>query len=632
MEKRTLIAIVLCVLFLIIWYSVLPPVPSEPGKPPEEKTPPAAETQPLEKKSEPRIEEKPVGAPAPKVLPAEAPLEENIEIETDLLKVVFTNRGAALVSVSLKDYKTTDKANALEVLRPFDRTEAPRYSLILLDNDKLIDLETVLYNVVEKTQNTLVFRVDFDNGLSITKAITVHPDRYIIGVEVTARNLNKKDVVAADLSLLGAAGISTEGKGKKASQDIEAAIGTRQGEGKIVLKRTRPSSLRKAKTFEVVSDAIAFAGVDNRYFLAVLMPKAPADFERARAHLIYDSDYIENVINKRPGAPPAQSAVLYEAARNIGVSLEMGKKVLAPGEEKSWEADFFVGPKDRRILAKYPGLDNLVNLGSLLRPLALLFLWFLNAFHKVIPNYGLAIICLTIIIRVLLHPLTKKSQASMYKMQRVQPKLKELQAKYKHDKQRMSQEQMKLWREHGVSPFGGCLTGMIVQIPVFFALFRMLRASIELRQAPFASWIDDLSQPDVLIELPFAIPLLGTNALSVLPILMIVSMVLSQHFTPKPVDPQAQQQQKFMKLMPVVFGFIFYTFPSGLVLYWLCSNVLQIAEQQIIRRELAAGEEAGETRARGEKIPEKKHKRKKTAPSKSAAKKKNDFFSRLFSR
>jgi YidC/Oxa1 family membrane protein insertase len=381
-----------------------------------------------------------------------------------------------------------------------------------------------------------------------------------------------------------------------------------------------------------VSESISFAGVDNSYFLAVLIPEDAEDFERARAHVIHDSDYLENVIEKRPNSNATEADKLFEAARNIGVSLAVDETTLAPEGTETWKLDFFVGPKDRDILAHYPGLDNLINLGALLRPLSLIFLYFLNAFHKLIPNYGVAIIFLTIIIRVLLHPLTKKSQRSMHKMQKMQPKLKEVQAKYKGDKQRLGQEQMKLMREHGVSPFGGCLTGMIVQIPVFFALFRMLRASIELRQAPFL-WIKDLSQPDVVFELPFMLPLLKTNVVSLLPILMIASMIVSQHFMPKAVDPQAKQQQKFMKFMPLIFGFIFYTFPSGLVLYWLTSNLLQIGEQYIIRRELAAEEEdqTGGPAAQKTKSSSKKSGKKK-AQTKSGAKRKNDLFSKLFSR
>ena len=204
-------------------------------------------------------------------------------------------------------------------------------------------------------------------------------------------------------------------------------------------------------------------------------------------------------------------------------------------------------------------------------------------------------------------------------MQKIQPKIKELQEKHKHDKQKLTQEQMKLWREQGVNPFSGCLTGIIVQIPIFITLFRVLRASIELRQAPFLLWIDDLSQPDVIYSLPFNLPFLKTNAVSVLPILMIVSMVLSQHFMPKSTDPKAKQQQTMMKLMPIFFGFIFYTFPSGLVLYWLVSNILQIAEQRIIRRELDATDDESDISG-------------KQKATKRKASKKHGFFDKLLSR
>jgi len=593
MEKRWILALTLCAIFFIIWTTfVAPPPPAEkpaepgkalPGKEqPQQEAPPPPVRRDLEKKDV-----------ALTAVQKDVKLEENISFDAGLMSLVFTNRGASLKSVSLKKYKALDGENNLVLLREFERIDQPRDSLSLRDNENLLDCDRALYEITDRTDNKIAFELQYDNGLIIKKVFTLHPDEYVIGVDVTVSNVNKEKPLALDLSLLGAAGISTEESRITSSppRDIRAVVGIRQSPNKIGLKVTTPGKLRKGKIFEVPSEDIEFAGIDNSYFLAVLIPGEPSDLERARTHLVYDSDYMENALRNGVKQPPAEQDVLNEAARNIAVSLDMKQIVLLPAQPKTWKFDFYVGPKDRKILKKHPGLENLVNLGGLLRPIAYLFLWLLNAFHKLAPNYGLAIIFLTVVLRIAMHPLSKKSQASIYKMQKIQPKIKNLQEKHKHDKQKLTQEQMKLWREQGENPLSGCLTGIVIQIPIFITLFRVLRASIELRQAPFVFWIDDLSQPDVIFRLPFNLPFLNTNAVSVLPILMIASMIISQHFMPKSSDPKAQQQQKMMKLMPIFFGFIFYTFPSGLVLYWLVSNILQIVEQRIIRRELDAADQ-----------------------------------------
>jgi YidC/Oxa1 family membrane protein insertase len=173
----------------------------------------------------------------------------------------------------------------------------------------------------------------------------------------------------------------------------------------------------------------------------------------------------------------------------------------------------------------------------------------------------------------------------MYRMQKLQPKIKELQQKHKNDKQKLGTEQMKLFREHGVSPFSGCLP-MLLQMPILFALFYALRQTFEMRQSPFCGWITDLSLPDTVGHFPAGLPFLGGVAINILPLLMTVAMFFQQRMTPKSDDPQQQQQQKMMAFMPLLFAFMFYSMPSGLCLYWFTSTVLGMAEQYLIKRHL----------------------------------------------
>jgi YidC/Oxa1 family membrane protein insertase len=209
----------------------------------------------------------------------------------------------------------------------------------------------------------------------------------------------------------------------------------------------------------------------------------------------------------------------------------------------------------------------------------------MNLLYGVIPNYGIAIIVLTLLIKIVLWPLGSKSYKSMSEMKKIQPLMKEIREKHKDDKKKMNEEVMSLYRTYKINPLGGCLP-MVVQLPVFFALYRMLYQAIELRHAPFFLWIDDLSAPDRLFQfpidhIPFMEPPYG---IPVLTLIMGASMLLQQKMSPPMGDPT---QAKMMMFMPVIFTVIFINFSSGLVLYWLVNNLLSIAQQYYIQKKYA---------------------------------------------
>jgi YidC/Oxa1 family membrane protein insertase len=267
------------------------------------------------------------------------------------------------------------------------------------------------------------------------------------------------------------------------------------------------------------------------------------------------------------------------------VSLQTNNFRIPPHQSVKHSYLYFTGPKKEEVLEHYGTLDALLSYGWL-TSISKVLLAFLNAVHRVIPNYGISIIVLTIIIKAALFPLTRKSQVSMFRMQQLQPLINQLKEKYKHDKQRMGKEQMLLFKKHGANPMSGCLP-MLLQLPVFFALFRTLQLSFEMRQAPFLLWVNDLSRPDTLLLLPFTIPFLG-NALNILPLIMTGASFAQMKLTPKApaADPQAQAQQKMMSFMPIMFAFILYHMPSGLTVYWTTSTIFSIIESLIIRRSL----------------------------------------------
>jgi YidC/Oxa1 family membrane protein insertase len=267
-----------------------------------------------------------------------------------------------------------------------------------------------------------------------------------------------------------------------------------------------------------------------------------------------------------------------------------------PDTGRAWEGRvrLYVGPKEwERLTALGVGLEGAQarNYGHLLwipwLPMwwfCLPLLWLMNFFGTHLPgqNYGLAIILLTVLVKVLFYPLTQKSMSSMKKMQVLQPQLNALRSKYRSDPQRMQREQMDLYRKHGVNPMGGCLP-MIVQIPIFYALYLTLQFSVELQGAHFLLWITDLSKKD-----PYY----------VLPILMGASMLVQQKMTPTVGDPR---QAQIMLIMPVIFTFMFLEFPTGLVLYWLVNNILSVAQQVLIDRAARAARTPPPLEGRAEK-------------------------------
>jgi YidC/Oxa1 family membrane protein insertase len=239
---------------------------------------------------------------------------------------------------------------------------------------------------------------------------------------------------------------------------------------------------------------------------------------------------------------------------------------LQQNQKTSFDYTAYFGPKQSEFLvASGHQFDKAIDYGFF-HPLAKPLMVVLKFFYGFIGNYGFAVILLTICIKLIFWPLTQKSYKSMKGMQKLQPEMKKMREKYGNDKQKLNQEMMAFYKENKVNPLGGCLP-MVIQIPVFFALYRVLLGSIELRHAPFMLWITDLSARD-----PYYVT----------PLIMGVTMFIQQKMQPTNMDPT---QAKIMLMMPVVFTFMFLNFPSGLVLYWLTNNLLTILQQYLIRRQ-----------------------------------------------
>jgi YidC/Oxa1 family membrane protein insertase len=243
----------------------------------------------------------------------------------------------------------------------------------------------------------------------------------------------------------------------------------------------------------------------------------------------------------------------------------------------------YAGPKERKILRTYGYRFDTVMSGRILRPLVIFLEWMIRGFYGFTSSYGLSIILMTIVIKIILYPLTRKSFQSMRRMSALQPKINEIREKYKNNPQQMNRETQALYRKEKVNPMGGCLP-MILQLPIFYALYTVLSSMIELRNESFL-WIKDLSMPDTVATLKFFVPMLGDNVarvtpINILPFVMTATTLLQSKLTS---GDQSNQQAKMMTyLFPIVFFFIFWNMPSGLVLYWTIQNILTIGQQYLI--------------------------------------------------
>jgi len=474
-------------------------------------------------------------------------------------------------------------------------------ALQVIDATGEIPLAETVYAVVERCPTEVVMEATWNNGLRLRKTFTLDPTHFHVDLKLALTNESQAPIRLSYL-LIGSPGLNPE---TRKATDLEGKVFL---EGAKV-KSLRAGSLRKGPQAYAGGQLRWVAG-GNQYFAAALIPgQAPV----ATAMLLPGGgvELVRRLISLSvgPGADPAAAKQLAGSTgpgANAVALVASAPVELAPGSEEVHDYRLFLGPKKDDVLALYSeeGLSQIVQFGWF-TPISKLLLFILKGFFKVTRSYGVAIILMTILMKAALLPLSYKGQTSMHRLQQIQPRIKELQDRHKGDKQKLGEEQLKLMREHGVNPFGGCLP-MLLQFPVFIALFRALRTSFELRQRSFL-WIDDLSQPDALIpNLPFSLPFLG-NTLNLLPILWAGSMVLSQRLMPRPktVDPQQKPQQMMMKVFPLFFGVMLYNFPAGLFLYFVTMSFLSIAEMRFIRKRLTAPSEPA-PKAKG---PEKEQRR-----------------------
>ena len=533
--------------------------------------------------------------------------EKTILVQTPLYELKLTTEGARATNWKLSDYlkrggEPEAEAEYVDLIPPAAKKcltiefYDPEIQDELETNPMWTSNDGEFLEIVEETQGSVQFNrvIDYPSsaGMGISKKMTFFPDSYTVDIDIAFHNRSLEEMKLGGYRLYWGAGLAKDAM----ISDMDVA-----GEGPIVLARTASGSkLVKhwkrtgfacfGRNYEFLTDRhpdypeeakdapVFWVGFASKYFVAALIPGPEpwwSDTERAGKRYA--------VINPSESPVLSPREVWREWGSSTAVALVRPEFSIAPGGTVSHQFRVYVGPKKWDILRSIDGRDGtteslglgkMINFG-MFSPLGKATLWLLKTFYRVVNNYGVALIFLTILIKILYFPLTQKSFKSMKKMQGLQPKIAALKEKHRDDPQRLQKETMKLYKQQGVNPMGGCLP-MLFQLPVFWALFSTLRNAVELRGAVFIpGWVNDLSLSDTVATV-------GGFPINILPLLMTGTMLLQQLlFSPG----GKEQSNKMMRFMPLIFAFIFYKMPSGLVLYWLCNNVLAIGHQYMIRRQ-----------------------------------------------
>jgi YidC/Oxa1 family membrane protein insertase len=574
MDRRTLLALVLSAMVIVIWTGLFAPSrePASDGDvpggtpstgqtaaptPPDAGTPSPTPTEPAGPGSageEPGATEGRAAIGATEAAPAsqwrEVP-EATVVVETDLTRLEIATHGGVLTSVELLDFASgTNRQERVDLIRPGH--QALDATLVWRDPTtggvvRSEPLHRVGFEVVadrpgdEPGGREVILRAERGDGLRVERRYVLRDGSYVIDHSVHVRAPSGGGVARPDVVVLGwRSGIAFTERAESVDQGHMNGLAMVGEE----LHEWKPGSFKKNGP-KSVDGNVRWLGVRNKYFISVIIPEPGT---AVSVHADGDPTSSRNAVWVDL---PISSATAFAARVQV-----------------------YAGPSDfSRLQALGNDLEKAVRLGwSWIRPVSKLMLAAINGAYRLVPNYGVVIILITIVIRLLMHPLNRTSMRSMKAMQAVQPEMEALRKKYANDPQALNKRMMELYKARGVNPLGGCLP-MVLQMPVLFALYSVLMFSVDLRLAPFVGWIDDLSAPDTIGKI------LGFE-LHVLPLVMTAVSILQTRATPK--DPR---QAMMTQMMPVIFLFLFYSMPSGLVLYWTVMTLMGWIQQALMNRE-----------------------------------------------
>ena len=500
--------------------------------------------------------------------------EQTVTVKTDIAEITLTNRGGDIVSYKLLEHNNSKGDSYVEMVK--NLTDRNRAFSIALGGVQAPALNQ-FFNVKEETVNgkrsvgffkTISIKNQDGSVSSFTlaKRYTFLPDDYMFELAVTVSgdaDMKGLNFDNAGYTLRTMPQIGPDWDAKADRYEYRNFFAYVDG-------KKKDTSL-KANQTKLITDSVPWAGISGKYFSLIVVPSVPAQ------------------------------QILYSAAQSNTDTVQDGQlffsRPVITGNKVTDVYRIYLGPCSENILSTYniPSknnynydnlrIDTVAVSSGIWRPLEVLLKWLLQFFYKLIPNWGVSIILVTILIKAVFFPLTKKSSESTQQMQKMQPKIQELQAKYKGKPQKLNEEMAKLYKEAGYNPLSGCLP-LLVQLPILFAMYRLFNNYFEFRGAMFIPhWIPDLSVGDSILQFPSPIPFLGWTDLRILPIVYVISQMVFGKITQTPTSDQ--QQNSTMKIMmygmPLFFFFMFYNAPSGLLLYWTCTNFLMLVQQMIIK-------------------------------------------------
>ncbi len=534
-----------------------------------------------------------------------------------LLKLELTSKGAAITTASLRDYDNRDAKNPEPMKIIYPAFEAA-YSmanarLLLYDYGQALPLNKLNWQLSNKEtlpdgsqratfQATVVKNAE--NALLLTKTYTLTPKSYLLSCDISITNLTA-EVINCGMEIYGPVGIAREGS-RADMRKVTAAF--LDSQNKITTVKLNMRNLEKQQKFQTEllpkkgqAGEFIWAAIASKYFVAIARP-VPQNKEALTS---------EWIAGKSSMYYPGQAEDKSES--NIGILFKTSPVIIPQQQSSKHSFEIYLGPKDKKLFDKNPlyrklgfieTIDFQACFGNIFRPLSFFIINVMEWMHDNLwpHNYGIVIIIFVLIVRILLHPITKKSQISMMKMSKLGPKAEEIKKKYANNKAEQQKHMMALYKEHGASPILGCLP-MLLQMPIWIALYSAIYASIDLRGAAFLPfWITDLSSPDALFTLPAAveqIPIIGGffgTTFNLLPIFLGASMFAQQKLMPSSAsatNTQAAQQQKMMMwMMPIMMLVFLYRAPSGLNLYIMASTVGGVFEQYVIRKHIREKEQA----------------------------------------
>ena len=579
MDKNTLLAVVLSGAIMVIWYTVFPPPeppPREYADSIEQENQENIKLSPQSKQFEDESSKLSTSSTLTSIAEVDSSLpSKEVILENDNYRLVLDTRGGIGKSLQLKNFKHTKPRLTLSTWFPFltsflgpdykdEVTEENRVQMFGNHLDEIppffqefkgdpnttsLFQKTVFaasedYAVYdgENGNPTLKLTSPIVNGIQMIKTFEAVPDSYILNYSVQLINRSREIKPLKALYFFGEQRLSDNGGGMHQVSH----------EGPVFFF---DESLQTESTDNIENELtvtmMKWLGVEDQYFIGAVAPETPVRNGFFRAGMYF---------------PESQFQARGERKLSPYFGVALPPTDLKPNLQVESNFKLYYGPKADEELVKF-GYKLEMSHDMTLEVLAGPLLDLLRFIYGLVGNYGVAIIILTIIVRLVLFPLTYKGMKSMKRMQQLTPRMKKLQEKYKNNKEKLNKEMMDLYRKNKVNPLGGCLP-LLLQIPVFFALYSSLSSAVELRHAPFIFWISDLSQPD---------------GLGITPLLMGVSMYIQQKMTPQTAMMDSTQV-KIMQMLPFIFTVFSFTFPSGLTMYWVTSNVLSIAQQQIINR------------------------------------------------